>query len=151
MASCTLPPIRQQNSLIISISGRNQVILSFFCMELVIKGSTWYYYFWFGVASCTLYPITLQDSTIINTSGQNQVIHLSAHCHLIFLFYLFSCIFEKFSGNPFGYGLLVITAFFCSWYLFPEALISLTHEAILHLVDVLNTLDVTPKFVYPLH
>ena len=68
--------IRLQGSLIISISGRNQVISYVFCMEVISKGrQNMRYYFLLGVTSCVSCPIRLQDSQIISISKRNQLIH----------------------------------------------------------------------------
>ena len=62
VASCAFCPIKLQDSLIINISGRNQVISQFFCMELVIKGRQHLRLTILGVASCASHSIRLQDS-----------------------------------------------------------------------------------------
>ena len=67
------------------------------------------YHFCLGGARCPSRPITFQHSLVVNISGSNQLMHLSYHCHFIFLF-LFNCflhVLPNLTGS-FSYDLFIL-------------------------------------------
>ena len=67
--------LNNQDSLIINVSRRNELVSKIFCMEMIIKVRKHLKLpFWFGVARCVCHLIRFQDSLIINISQKGKLI-----------------------------------------------------------------------------